>query len=352
MRHHHTWLGILAAVGAAAIPVSSVAAPASRILLLNDRELAHITGNVAAIPELAPNCGKLIDYVAQPMEVLALDPHYTDKGVSTSKNNGKQLSADARASYKLALCYLTTRDARYAATAQRILDAWAKTLKSVTTDQGKDNINFDVPYMIIAASWVRSANRWDSSSFDRFLRAVVVPNTNSANPNNHGEWGVLLEASAAAYLGDAQLLDRARTRWGTLLEGAATADGILTREVERSGTTNWRGGPDKGIKGLAYTHYFLLPATLSAKIFDDAGKPVWSTKDGKLFGLVFAHAAAWTRHPETFPYYASNNGKLEGVRNDSYFVLLNRYYPNADAAAVLKDSDVGADGFMLADLFP
>ena len=76
-----------------------------------------------------------------------------------------------------------------------------------------------------------------------------------------------------------------------------------------------------------YKRQFLLPASLAAKIFADQGQAVWQSGAGKLLGAAFDRAAAWTLHPETFPYYASNNGQLQGIRNLSYFALLRRYYP-------------------------
>ena len=253
--------------------------------------------------------------------------------------------------YRAGLCYLLTADPRFAATAQRILDAWAGTLRQVATPQGKADANFNLPYMIMAASWVRGVGGWHSAPFDQFLRTTVLPVSQAANPNNHGLWGVLLNASAAAYLGDAPRLRAARARWQQLLRGEVAADGSLPQEMQRSGTTNWRGGPDKGSKGLAYTHYALLPASLTAKIFADQQQPVWHTPGGQLLQAAFGQAAAWTLRPNTFPYFASNGGHLEGVRNAAYFALLLHYYPNQDAEAVLRQGNVGMNGFWLLELF-
>ncbi|WP_223653958.1 alginate lyase family protein [Hymenobacter psoromatis] len=246
---------------------------------------------------------------------------------------------------------MLTADPRFAATAQRILDAWAGTLRQVATPQGKADVNFNLPYMIMAASWVRGVGGWHSAPFDQFLRTTVLPVSQAANPRNHGLWGVLLDASAAAYLGDAPRLRTARERWQILMRGEVAADSSLPEEMQRSGTTNWRSGPDKGFKGLAYTHYALLPASLAAKIFADQQQPVWRTPGGQLLQAAFDRAAAWTLHPDTFPYFASNGGHLEGVRNAAYFALLLHYYPNQDAEAVLRQGDVGMNGFQLLELF-
>ena len=336
---------------ATSVHASARTSKAPGTVLLNASELAALRGRRNMLASMVERCSEQLGYQAKPIAIFAPDPHYTANGLNSSANSGKQLAADAQASYRAGLCYWITGEAKYAAVAQRILDAWSGTLTSITTGQGKSSLNFNMPYMTAAASWVRGVNGWDGVTFGRFLRTTVLPKSASDNPNNHGMWGTLVESGAAAYLGDAGLLTKARNRWIEIFKGAAAPDGTLIREVERSGTTNWRGGPDKGIKGLAYTHYFLLPASMSAKIFADQGQPVWNTEDGRLLKAAFAKAAAWTLHPQTFPFYASNKGKLEGVRSAAYFPLLLKYISNDDAKKVLNQGAIGEGGFYLPSLF-
>ena len=322
-------------------------------VLLNSADLARIRAQAKAggYATFLNNCDSRLSAPPRPVARLAPAPHYTATGTNAGDADTQALSDDAQNAYRMGLCYLLTGDAKYAAGTQRILDAWAKTLVSAPNDQGKNGINFNLPSMIIAASWVRGAGGWNSASFDRFLKKVVLPAANSDKPNNHGAWGVLLEASAASYLGDEALLQETRARWRSLVRGAVDRKGVLYREITRSNTSNYNGGPTKGIKGLAYTHYFMMPATVAAKIFADAGKPVWETPEGALFRAAYAQAAAWTLRPQTFPYYASNKGKLEGVRTAAYFNVLQHVYPNKDAAQVIAEGQLGLNGFMLNELF-
>lgn len=337
--------------------IDSAGAPKTatgNLVLVNETEIRRLRANEKVAAEIIKVGTKQLDYVASPVADMAPAPHYDAKGVNPNAkaDPGKALAADALVAYRAGLCYLLTDDARFAANAQRIIDAWATTMTDVTTQQGKFNVSSNMPFMILAASWVRGANNWDSSAFDKFLPAVVLPASTAQSSNNHGFWGILMESSAYAYLGDKNGLDKAHARWNELMRSAVAADGAMIEEVERSATNNWRGGPDKGIKGLAYTHYALLPASLSAKIFAEAGQPVWKTAEGQLLKSAFARAASWTRNPATFPYYASNNGKLKDVRNAAYFALLDNYYPNKDAEAVLNDGEkVGLNGFYLLELF-
>lgn len=321
-------------------------------VLLSASELADVRAHPAAVSAIVQHCPALLDFAAAPQAVLAPPPHYTAVGVNHGSAQENRWARDALSAFRAALCYQVQDDERYAAVAQRILDAWAQTLVRVATPQGRANVNFNAPYLIVAASGVRGVGGWNSERFDRFLRSTLLPQAELDNPNNHGAWAVLMAASAAAYLHDSALLTTARERWASLLRGAIAADGTLTREITRSGTSNYHGGADKGVRGLAYTHYFLLPASLAAKVFADQGQPVWLSDAGKLLGAAFSRAAGWTLHPETFPYYRSNQGQLQDTRNVAYFALLLRHYPERDARTVLEQGDMVAGGFMLTHLFP
>lgn len=320
-------------------------------VLLTPGEISALPRDPAHFTALLASCVARMNRQPAPSAVFGPDPHYTSTGLNASTNNAKALAADADTAYRAALCYLVSGDGRDAAQAQQILDAWAGTLKTVSTSQGRADINFNFPSMILAASWVRGASNWNSGPFDTFLKTTILPQSEASFPNNHGLWGVLLEASAGAYLGDHQLLSAARTRWAALMRASVNPDGSMPHEMQRSDTTDWTGGPGKGVKGIAYTHYALLPASLAAKIFAVQGQPVWHTHGGRLLQAAFGRAAAWTLHPETFPYFASNGGKLEGVRNAAYFTLLLKTYPDADAQAVLRQGQVGMNGLLLTQLF-
>lgn len=179
----------------------------------------------------------------------------------------------------------------------------------------------------------------------------MAPLSNSYRPNNHANWGVLLEASVGAYLGDRELLSHAERRWQELMQVQVAADGSLPLEVCRSDTTDWCGGAHKGINGLSYTHWTLLPTTLAAKVFERQGMDVWRTPGGEKLASAFSQAAAWTTRPDTFPFYASNDGKLNGVRNAAYFALLRQHFSSRDADQVMKDGNLGLDRFDLSLIF-
>lgn len=204
---------------------------------------------------------------------------------------------------------------------------------------------------VLAAVMVRADSQWHDATFKSFLRERVLPLSAASRPNNFGNWGVLLEASSAAYLNDRRLMEQAMNRWRALMFSQVSPDGSMTAEICRSNTTDLCGGPDKGVNGLAYTHYTLLPTTLAAEVFRNAGFNVYAGDAGQRLALAYARAAGWTVHPETFPYYASNGGQLIGVRNAAYFRILQRRVPRTDGGVAIQQGNLGMDGYEIALLY-
>ena len=325
------------------------AEPSPAPLLTSIDELRTFRENPARWKRLINRCAREAGWLPTAVAVFSPHPRYSIFG--RRPDALPTLAADTLIAYRAALCYAVSGGLHHARHAQAILDAWARTLRTVEGEQGRAEINFDFPLFVIAADWVRGAGGWDDTPFRRLLTDVVAPLSNAARANNHGNWGVLLEASIGAYLGDRAVLARARARWEALLLDQVAADGSLPRETCRSNTSDWCGGRDKGVNGLSYTHYALLPTTLSAKIFEQQGMSVWNTSAGARLAQAFARAASWTLHPETFPWFAANGGKLADVRNAAYFALLLRHYDNADAARVLADGDIHMDEYELVPMF-
>ena len=318
-------------------------------ILLTADEIRGLSNSAGEYDGYLRSCAANLDYAPSPVSDLRSQPVYSSDGQTSTPD--RRLSNDSNMAYRFAVCYLVSKDKRYAGKTEQILDAWAKTLSRVSTEQGRYEVNFNFPRMVLAANWVKPANEWDSRSFDSLLRRVVLPQSTSGAKNNHGFWGVLLETTIGAHLGDTALLRSARSRFESLLLSAVASDGSMPLEITRSATSNWNGGPDKGIKGLAYTHYALLPAAVTAKILADRGQAMWTTEGGKKLRLAFRKAAACTLNPETFPYYKSNDGQLIGVNNGSYFPLLLRYYTSPEATEVVATKPLQANSFLLVELF-
>ncbi|MFW0111299.1 alginate lyase family protein [Rothia sp. CCM 9417] len=321
-------------------------------ILVHEKDFAYLRQNQDKLATFLNRCARELSYQPSPVADLAPAPHYDANGVNTSPKSGAIFSRDVRVAYRLAIRYRITRETEYALKALQIIDAWASTLTAVSTRQGEADLNFNSAHMILAAYWAQVCGQWDNATFKDFLRNLVLPHSTSDRDNNHGFWGVLTEACVAGYLGDKVLLQQAKDRWETLLIKGVDDKGEMPLERDRSATSNWHGGPDKGKKGIAYTHYALLPASHAAKIFVDLGLPAWATPGGKKLEQAYGVAARWTNNPASFPYYESNKGQLDGVRDAAYFALLSRVYPDPAGKKALADGSLGSNGLQTLELFP
>lgn len=342
-----------AVAGAALLACTLVRADAgtSEALWLTPADIEVLHRDTQRVAPLLKRCDRELDAAAAPVAVFAPPPHYTSGGV-VETDASKHFASDGSIAWRAALCFAASGDQRYALHAQAVISAWADTLVSVPSEQGASEINFDLPTYVLAASLVRGVGDWHDTNFRRLLTGVAVPLSHSARKNNHANWGVLLEATIGAYVGDHDLLAKARARWLALMDSQVDADGALALEICRSDTSNYCGGAHQGVNGLSYTHYTLLPATAAARVFELQGLSVWQTPEGQKLARAYRQAATWTLYPERFPYYARNDGHLNGVRNAAYFALLQRQYPNDEGAQVLASGSLGMNALEWRLLFP
>ncbi|MFZ6862356.1 alginate lyase family protein [Undibacterium sp. Ji67W] len=319
----------------ASMLISPIVSASGSNLWLTDADMESLRAQPARTAALIHHCDKEIDIAASPVSTFAPPPHYTSDGV-VETDASKRFASDGAMAWRAALCYVVTQNPRYAKHAQAIIAAWADTLREVKSEQGVSEINFDLPQYILAASIVRGVEHWDDKSFRHLMTDIALPLSHINRKNNHANWGVFLNSAIAAYTGNRSLLDHSRDRWLALMDSEVAPDGSLPLEICRSDTNDYCGGARKGINGLSYTHYTLLPTTAGARIFDLAGRSVWQTPQGNKLASAYRMAAAWTLRPETFPYFDSNGGHLNGVRNAAYFALLQRIYPNDDGAQAIN----------------
>lgn len=325
--------------------VSANAAQLPRSLLPTMKQINSLRAD-ASQTGLESACDAGLRLQSHPIADFSPSPHYGANGPTVESKDApvSTLRRESLAVYRLALCSQVFRDARYSAKAEEILDGWARTTKQIGTLQGADGFNFYFPDALLGAYLLRQQAGWSDNAFGDFVRKVVVPANTAARPNNHGNWGVLLMVTAGGYLNDSFLIEQGRQRWLELMRTQVAADGSLPLETCRSDTSNWCSGPTKGIKGIAYTHYTgiaythytLYPTVIAAEVLRNLGKDVYSTPESALLCKAYRRAVAWSLHPETFPYYASNHGKLDGIHNIDYFFILQRRCPMADGSAVFE----------------
>lgn len=257
--------------------------------------------------------------------------YYKDeKGHNRAKNG---LRDDANAAYALALHWRLTGERRFAASAARLVDAWAVGPREMSREANSAlSFCYHFPALVLAADLLRRDPRaWPAErqeKFARFLKERALPMSTSRRSNNWGNWGNAFEMAVAAYLGDRALLERAAARWKELLDGQLAPDGHLPREVSRSG----------GRRGIWYSHFCLMPQTLAAEIARVNGVDLYAhrTPGNATLATAFRRLAGWSERPETFPYYRGDPGELVGVEYVSYFELLNARWPSAAATRLLR----------------
>jgi len=173
----------------------------SQSILITQENINNFKKHQKDVDALLKNLDEKLDYTPSPMKVMSLAPHYNSAGTNEDKN-AQFFQDDSRMAYKFALGYAVSNNPAYAQKARQIIDAWAKTLKAVTTDQSKDEINFNVQYLVIGASLVKNEGNWNTKPFSSFLENIALPASSQANTNNHGLWGVFMESTIYAWLGD------------------------------------------------------------------------------------------------------------------------------------------------------
>lgn len=284
---------------------------------------------------------KKLSQTIQPCAQLNASKHYTSTGVREPDICTKSFKKSAMVSYDLALGYLVSQNKQYGLKAIEILNAWAKELQSVDTYQSEDNINFYMPYMNMAYWFVKKA--FPSPEYEDFIKRMRQYSQSALN-TNHGAWGILFDVSSALALDDNALLHNSANRWQEWVFKAIDENGVIASAITRSDTSDYHGGPTKGIKGIAYTNFALLALTISGELLFENGYDLWGSEAGKRLSVAYNKVATWILNPETFPYFQPN---LIGVHNNAYFIILAKHYSSPSANELLKQGDLHEDGFRL-----
>ncbi|WRD44034.1 alginate lyase family protein [Helicobacter pylori] len=284
---------------------------------------------------------KKLSQTIQPCAQLNASKHYTSTGVREPDICTKSFKKSALMSYDLALGYLVSQNKQYGLKAIEILNAWAKELQSVDTYQSEDNVNFYMPYMNMAYWFVKKA--LPSPEYEDFIKRMRQYSQSALN-TNHGAWGILFDVSSALALDDHALLHNSANRWQEWVFKAIDENGVIASAITRSDTSDYHGGPTKGIKGIAYTNFALLAITISGELLFENGYDLWGSGAGKRLSVAYNKVATWILNPETFPYFQPN---LIGVHNNAYFIILAKHYSSPSADELLKQGDLHEDGFRL-----
>ncbi len=308
-------------------------------VFLSPARLATLKKRVAEKTE--PTCSAFLKVQQDADAALGREPAAPERWfVPSFYNNNeahraakKSLQDDANNAYALALAYRMTGDEKYAQAAAKLINAWATNVKVMDTkEDSKLSFNYHFPSLVFAADLIKDSPSWPKDQqevFKTFVREKALPMRTTTYPNNWGNWGVAFTMACAAYLGDAELLRNASTRWKTLLSEQQNGEGHLVLEVVRNN--------DKGDYGIWYSHFSLMSQTLAAEIARLNGVDLfdYTSPNGHNLRKAFDALVPWACSPETFPYYQGTPGGQHNTDAISYWEILNAHWPNADATQMI-----------------
>ncbi|MBI2027278.1 MAG: alginate lyase family protein [Deltaproteobacteria bacterium] len=257
-------------------------------------------------------------------------PYYYENPEGHEKKRVVLEYASNRA-YALALAFHLTGDLAFAQKARTIILKWITTTKDLSKEEDS-KLSFCVhfPLMIFAADLLRPTSVWtntDEKCFSNYLGVLARPMSTMDKNNNWGNWGSLLSLSIGTYLEHEELYLKTSKRWKQLIGIQIDTDGRLIHEVNRS----------EGQRGIRYSHYSLLPATIAAMIAWEHGEDFfhYRSPNNRTLHMAFKKIAFWARYPAQFPYYKGPIETLKGIHNVHYFEILSSMWPEVDALELL-----------------
>lgn len=172
-----------------------------------------------------------LDYTPKPFAKVVRGPsNRPDIGSSNMSN-------DAAAAYAHALQWSLTGKKAHATKAIEILNAWAKTLQSVSGHDARLLIGMDGVAFCNAAELIRhTSTEWsseDQEQFERMLRQVLYPVIKDFYPTANGNWDASMIQTMIAmgiFLDDRAMFDRAVAYYRN-----GKGNGAITKYINESG---------------------------------------------------------------------------------------------------------------------
>ena len=249
---------------------------------------------------------------------------------------------DGIAALNFAIRYAISGDNAAAVAACNQIQPWT-TITSFVIEAGTDtrlSWSYSWPLFLSAAMLVKDSPAYAAAGFDANLRAVTIEgrrtcSTAFTNPSNQGAWGVVLEMSAAVFLGEQARFDRAVQRWREVFNEYIKND-LAVEEIYRQG-----GGQGNGSSGRYYSDFMACALTYGAEWARLNG--VWLydhvSPDGSTLKGFAAKVAGWNADPASYPYNSSGTVSVP-TELMGHWVILNELWPDANKAAILASLPV------------
>lgn len=289
-----------------------------------------------------------IDITRSPSEVAVYAPSDGYSGINDPVRNA--LKNDCYAIWRMALVYKLTGQAIYAQKAQWFINEWCHTLTTVEVGQGQTDIAFNVPFMIMGAEYVRGYNNFDPNNFfHNWLTNDIAPCSQPNEDNNVAAWSVLLDTCIGIYQDNQTKINNARLAWKAICNSQIATDGTLPQEVDRSDTSDYHGGATQGIKGIAYTHFWMHAMIQAMRLHNNRGANLHTSTEGLKLRTAYERACGYVMNRPSFPYFdaITTLGKpLDSINNTGYVRSAASYFSgHKPASAILLEENSTFDPF-------
>lgn len=304
-----------------------------RMATLIARSLARTEPTSLGSIKIVEAAFRALGHQPSPPPVFYIPTPEQDK-VEKIKRSGP-MREDSRVAFEAAIAYRILGKKESAEKAVEVIMAWVNDVEVwIAADGGPLLFALYFPYMIFAADLLEDSPYFsaeDQAALEEFLATDGISMSDMYEfDNNHGSWGMFLEAAIGAYLNDQAILDRVEDRYKEFIEIQMNEDGDMIFEVTR------RDG--RGNLGISYTHTALAPNTMTAEILRLQGRDVYDyvSPSGHSLRLAFERAIPWVEDPESFPYYLGDDiNEQMNVGRYGYWEILNQRWPDETAQRLL-----------------
>lgn len=271
-----------------------------------------------AYQQLTDQAENYLSYTPQPVADYNVPYYYANKNTpSTAK---EKLSNDAYAAFTLALAYqLNTSKKRllYADKAVEILNAWARTNRTISGYDGHLTACYCGIPMVLAAELLSDNPNWkqpDRQAFKTWLKNTLQKSADAIKhkKTNWGCWGLYASLACNHYLDDTAEFTKDIALLHRQITAMIDKNGQLPSECKRTNSGMW------------YTYFALCPMTCSAAIASNTtGSDDFtsSADSGKSIKSALDAFFVYCKDPDAWPYE-----KPTGLTGAVY----NTFYPSAD----------------------
>lgn len=190
-------------------------------ILSNEKELAYVKQKIQANQQpwkqafdgLKASSYASLSYQPRPFQIVSCGSY------NANSNGCEEMVEDGVAAYSQSLMWWITGDARYAANAKKIINAWSGKYQKNTGTNSRLVISWSVPWYVNAAEILRYTGAdWapaDIQSFSRMLTEKMLDSTldESMPGNNWIQSAIEAHFAIAIFTDDRALFDQAAARW-------------------------------------------------------------------------------------------------------------------------------------------